>query len=654
MKILYSQIKQLIPSLAATPAEIGAALTMTGFMQESLETVHYNDQPDVLLGFEIRQNRPDCLSVIGLAREIAAYFNLSLNLPSTKEWTPAEVPVSIRVETPAVRRLKAIKLQDITVQASPQWLVDYLAFYEINSVNLPVDLSNYVMLLTGYPSHLIDYDRLDGDIVWSINHRPREVTSLDGTPLQLKDEELIIHDRHNVIALAGIVGTNYAAIFESTKTILAEMALYDPALIRRNTRALHVVTEASNRLSKNLSPADLDYAFNLLINLLVDQTGGKIASQTFEDYKEKIEVKNLIFEPQLASELGGITIEPDHCRQLLSQLEFKINDKQLPWEVTVPSWRTDIELPEDIVEEVLRLYRFDRLPSVLPALPATLDITPLLTKAKERWRDWLAFQGWDEVLSWTMVRPDDNTLTNYLPWSMATVQNAINEDYPALRQTIIASLIKQAREYVKEQVPQLQIFELGKVFGQEENNYTETEHLGWLMAGGDGVVEVLRQTVTALLAHSGVEKIYFYPAKNIPAVANPYAAWTIMIGEKPIGLLAQLKEHYYNDETMVVAEIDVEQLISYLSEHPTLAPTVEITQKLITLDANLEAASRQELVMKLQDIEEKLGRESLWSLAVIDEFCLPSGRYRYTVRAVYKELDDQSAKKLHLQVFGLQ
>ncbi|HPX64884.1 MAG TPA: phenylalanine--tRNA ligase beta subunit-related protein, partial [bacterium] len=167
MKILYSQIKQLIPSLAATPAEIGAALTMTGFMQESLETVNYNNQADVLLGFEIRQNRPDCLSVIGLAREIAAYFNLSLNLPSTKEWTPAEVPVSIRVETPAVRRLKAIKLQDITVQASPQWLVDYLAFYEINSVNLPVDLSNYVMLLTGYPSHLIDYDRLDGDIVWS-------------------------------------------------------------------------------------------------------------------------------------------------------------------------------------------------------------------------------------------------------------------------------------------------------------------------------------------------------------------------------------------------------------------------------------------------------------------------------------------------------
>lgn len=653
MKILYSQIKQLIPSLAATPAEIGAALTMTGFMQESLETVNYNNQADVLLGFEIRQNRPDCLSVIGLAREIAAYFNLSLNLPSTKEWTPAEVPVSIRVETPAVRRLKAIKLQDITVQASPQWLVDYLAFYEINSVNLPVDLSNYVMLLTGYPSHLIDYDRLDGDIVWSINHRPREIITLDGTPLHLKDEELIIHDRHNVIALAGIVGTNYAAISESTKTILAEMALYDPALIRRNARTLHIVTEASNRLSKNLSLVDLDYAFNLLINLLVDQTGGQIASQTFEDYKEKAEIKIINFKSQLVSELGGITIEPDHSRQLLSQLEFQINDQQLPWEVTVPSWRTDIELPEDIVEEVLRLYRFDQLPSILPALPATSDITPLLIKAKERWRDWLAFQGWDEVLSWTMVRPDDNTLTNYLPWSMATVQNAINEDYPALRQTIMASLIKQAHEYAKEQVPQLQIFELGKVFGQEKNHYKETEHLGWLMAGGEGIVEALRQTVTAFLAYSGAEKIYFCPAQNIPAVANPYATWTIMIGEEPIGLLAQLKEHY-NDEIMVTAEIDAELLINYLSDHPMLAPTVEITQKLITLDANVEAASRQELIKQLQDIEEKVGRESLWSLAVIDEFCLPSGRYRYTVRAVYKELDDQSAKKLHLQVFKLQ
>jgi len=652
MKILYSQIKQLIPSLAATPAEIGEALTMTGFMQESLEMVNYNGQPDVLLGFEIRQNRPDCLSVIGLTREIAAYFNLPFNLPPTTELRPAETEVPIRIETSAVRRLKAVKLQNISIKPSPQWLVDYLALYEINSINLPVDLSNYVMLLTGYPSHLMDYELLDGDTVWSINHQSREITTLDGTSVKLKDEELIIHDRHSIIALAGIIGTDYAPITEKTKIILAEMALYDPALIRRNVRALHVVTEASNRLSKNLSLVDLDYAFNLLINLLLDQTGGEIASQVVEDYKEKTEVKTIKFEPQLVSELGGINIELAQCRQLLSQLEFTVNDAQLPWEVTVPSYRTDIELPEDVVEEVLRLYRFDKLPSVLPALPATLDITPPLTKAKERWRDWLAFQGWDEVLSWTMVGLEDNALTNYLSWAIATVQNAINEDYPALRQTIIVSLIKQAHEYAKEQVPELKIFELGKVFGKVENSYQEAEHLGWLVGGGDRVIDDLRQTVSGFLAYSGVERVYFYPAKNIPAIANPYAAWEIIIGEEPIGFLAQLKEHY-NDKIMATAEIDLEQLISYLQEHKMPAPTVEITQKLITLDANLEADDRRELGIKLQDIEDKLGRESLWSLAVIDEFSLPNGRCRYTIRAVYKELDDQSAKKLHLQVFGL-
>lgn len=652
MKILYSQIKQLVPGLVATPAEVGEALTMTGMMQESLTAVNYNGQADTLIGLEVRQNRADCFSVLGIAREVAAYFNLTLKLPDIKPWSPTDFVLPVRIETDQVRRVRAVKLSGAVAKPSPQWLVDYLGLYEIKSVNLAVDLSNYVMILTGYASHLIDYDRLDGDVVWSVNDRAVKITTLDGSQIDLIGGELLISDRREIIALAGIVGTDYAAIKPETANILMEMAAYSPSLVRQNSRRLHIVTEASNKLEKDLSLANLDYAFDLLVNLLVDQIGVQIASQLFEHYPKPVQPLEIKFDPQLAAQMGGVEISSSQSRQILQQLGFVIDDKNNPWLVTVPTWRTDLEMTQDLVEEVLRLYRFDKIPSILPALTVTPEITLPLTKAKEQWRDWLVAQGWDEVLSWTMVTRANNQEANYLPWSIASTQNAINEDYPDLRQTILASLIQQSREYLKKQVPDLQIFEIGKVFGRSDNDYQEAEHLGWLLAGQEAVVERLRQTVAGFLGWAGASQVTWFKLDNVPPAGNPYAAWQIQLAGQPLGILCQLVDDY-NGQTMAAAEIDANQLINYLISSGSSPATVELTQKLISLDANLELDNRQALDAELADITAKVGYEGLWSLSVVDEFALSNGRYRYTVRAVYKELDDQSAKKLHLQVFGL-
>ncbi|HNW55971.1 MAG TPA: phenylalanine--tRNA ligase beta subunit-related protein [bacterium] len=652
MKILYSQIKQLVPDLIATPTEVGEALTMTGIMQESLDQVNYNGQPDTLLGLEVRQNRADCFSIIGIAREVAAYFNLELKLPVAKEWQAADLVLPIRVETTEVRRLKAVKLSNPSSWESPQWLIDYLAMYDLKSINLLVDLSNYVMILTGYASHLIDLAPIDGDIVWSVNDRPLEITTLDGSQVKLTSGELLIGDRHKTIALAGIVGTDYAAISPATTNFILEMAAYNPSVVRKNSRQLHIVTEASNKLEKYLSVSELAYAFDLLVNLLIEQAGVQVASSIFEYYPEVPASTVISFDPQLASQLAGVEITLAESQQILEQLGFIIDTQALPWSVTVPAWRTDLEMPEDLVEEVVRLYRYDRIPAVLPALKVTADITKPLTKLKEKWRDYLTARGWDEVLSWTMVTHDNNLETNYLDWEIASAINAINEDYTDLRQTVLASLVKQSREYFKKQVADLQIFEIGKVFGQKDGEYLEAEHLGWLQAGDNQIVENLRQTVAGFLAYNGITEITWDKLDKVPTVGNPYAVWQISLAGQPIGALLQLVDKY-NGQTMAAAEIDADQLVKYLTTAGHYAPTVELTQKLVSLDANLELASRQALDNELAEIRAKVGRESLWSLAVTDEFALPNGQYRYTVRAVYKELDDQSAKKLHLQVFGL-
>ena len=166
------------------------------------------------------------------------------------------------------------------------------------------------------------------------------------------------------------------------------------------------------------------------------------------------------------------------------------------------------------------------------------------------------------------------------------------------------------------------------------------------------MVEQLRQTVAGFLGWAGAKQITWSQLDNIPPAGNPYAAWQIQLAGQSLGILCQLIDDY-NGQTMVAAEIDANQLINHLINVGNFPATVELTQKLISLDANLELDNRQALDAELADITAKVGYEGLWSLSVVDEFALPNGRYRYTVRAVYKELDDQSAKKLHLQVFGL-
>lgn len=255
----------MIPGLTASPQKVGNALTMTGFMMDGLKEVNYQGNKDFIISLEIRQNRADCLSVIGLAREVAAYYGLSVKLPDMPALVFNDNKLNIEVDAKDyIKRILAIRIMNLKNKESPEWLKEFLALYEINSINFLVDLSNYVMLVTGYPSHLIDIAKIDSNIVWSVNKEFSKIVTLDGSVVELKkDKELIIRDSKNIIALAGIVGGEFAKIDINTKSIVVEMAVYDRSIIRRNSRSLRIVTEASHRLEKDLDPNGSEYAIGL-------------------------------------------------------------------------------------------------------------------------------------------------------------------------------------------------------------------------------------------------------------------------------------------------------------------------------------------------------------------------------------------------------
>jgi len=656
MKVLYSQIKELVPDLKAGPKEVGEALTLTGFMMDGFSEVSYKGAKDYLIGLEIRQNRADCLSVIGLAREVAAYYGLQTSIPEVSiENILKKEQLGIIIDTDAgkyINRVLAIKIDDLKNGESPDWLREYVDFYEMNSVNLLVDLSNYVMLLTGYPSHLIDYEKIIGNVSWSLNHDFDKVVTLAGDSVGLnKQTELIIRDEKNIVALAGIIGGNEAAIGEETKSIIAEIAVYDRSIIRKNSRSLNIVTEASHRLEKDLDATSSYYAMQLLVSLIIKHAGGKAGSSLFDFYPNKHVSSIIEFDTSMPSRLSGIEISENDTLKILKNLDFSIEKKSNSFFVSPPIYRMDVSIAEDLAEEVIRIYGYDKIPSnEIPKLEIVKDITPKNIILAEKTRDILNTFGFDEILSWPLTKVGDNELVNYIDWNIVSTQNSVNDIYPNLRQSMTIGLLNQLNEYFKKNVDFINIFEIGKVFGKKDGEYIECESLGIMMTSNKDLIIEFKNKTESLLRLIGLSDIRYFEAKNKPKIANPNSCWDIYTGKQRIGILYKLipQEIKLN---IYISEINLDRVAKLLSAEKS-NPVVEITHKLIVLDVNIELKSDESIFEYLEKIEKKIDKNHLWSINVMDAYPLKES-IRYTLRVTYEELSDQEAKSMHAAVFNL-
>jgi len=657
MKVLYSQIKNLVPDIDVSPHKIGNILTMIGFMMDGIKEVKYQSSKDFLISLEVRQNRNDCLSVIGLAREIAAYCRIAIKLPDIPRLEFKNGGIDIGVEAKdCIKRILAVKITGLENKESPNHLKEFLSFYEINSVNLLVDLSNYVMLLTGYPSHLIDFGKINGRISWSLNGDFSRIVTLDGSTIELKKKELIIRDSKNILALAGIVGGEKAKIDLSTETIIAEMAVYKHSVVRKDSRALKVATESSHRLEKRLDPNGSEYAIKMLISLILENCGGHIDSEVFEYYPKKQVSPNIEFYVESPTVYSGIDISKEETLEIFKSLDFKISDLGNKLIVTPPTYRMDISMEEDLIEEVIRMTGYWKIPSdEVPKLQIVKDITPRNIYLSEKIRDILTVLGFDEILSLPLTRKGDNEKTNYLEWEVVSTQNSVNEVYPDLRQTTAVGLLNQLDEYLKKNLEHIKIFEIGKVFGRQSGMYKERENLGILMQSSSNIsgISGMKKTVERLLRLVGFVDIVYKDARFSPHAANPYSCWNIFVNKENAGILYKLNNQR-RGQSAYFAEIDIDK-ITKLLESTDNNPALELGQKLIVLDANVEMKQNEEIDEYLDEVKKKIKPENLWSIAITDKFKLnaPDKKVRYTVRVSYYGLSDQDAKKLHLKVFNI-
>ena len=650
MKVLYSEIKELVPGLKATPKQVGEALTLTGFMMDGFTEVTYKGKKDYLLSLEIRQNRADCLSVIGLAREVAVYYNLKVSIPAIKPITKNTKKLDIKIEaTDVVKRVLAIKLDEVQNKESPEWLKEYMSFYGLNSAGLLVDLSNYVMMITGYPSHLIDFNKTEGAIRWSINNSFKEMTTLLGSITKLNNNEIIIRDEKNVLALAGIIGGKTDSIDTDTNSIIAEIAIYDRSIIRKNSRSLSITTEASRRLEKDLDPNGADYAMKMLVSLILKHSGGKVASNLFNYYPKKYVSPKIQFDKELPSKLAGIEISPKDTLRILKGLDFDLITKNNKLTVIPPTYRMDVALPEDLAEEVIRIYGYNHIPTnEVPALEVVKNITPKNIILSEKIRDTLTVLGFDETLSWPLTQKGINAEVNYSDSNEVSTQNSVNELYPHLRQSMATGILIQMNEYFKKGVEYIDIFEIGRVFGEKNKKYSEHDSLGILSATKQNSLPLFKDKVESLLRLLGFEDVKYFESKTKPSIANPESCWDIHVNNQSIGILYKLGPSE-NKLNTYFAEIDIEKITKMLTGINN-NPVVELTQKLISLDVNIELNEKDSIFEYLDNLEKKIDKKNIWSINIADIYQV-GNKKKYTLRVTYEELSDEEAKAIHLKTF---
>ncbi len=625
MKLIYSELKKLLPDLSQPAEKTADDLTLIGHLSEGIE----KEGGEEVIKLEIAKDRGGCLGYYGLAKDLSVFYDLDLKtnqaeLPQPTGNKEPEITVSAENE---VVRLMALSIGKIENKPSPVWLKKFLNLHEINSINTLVDLTNYIMLIYGIPCHAFDAEKISHQLVWKIADRPDQITTLDGTKINIPIGSLLIADPDGAASLSTIGGRR-TAIDLKTKETIVEMAIYDPKRVRLDSKNMNIVTDASIRLEKDLDPELIPQAFGHLISLILDNCGGEITTKTMDYYPNKFSRPKIKYHPGKPTAFAGIDIPENFGLEILKKLDCQINENGSEYQISPPSLRKDLQMEEDLIEEVVRFYGYNKIPTNQPISSEKLsDITPKILYLIKAVKNILVNLGYDEIRSWPIVRKENLHQPNYLPEDAEPIytENNVNSEYPLLRMSIASSLYLQTIQSRKLKLPDRKIFEVGKIYYQKDNEYWEKYAVSFYRPD---FVE-LKADGQNLLAELGVED-YQYSNEKI--------------------------------KNKKFIEIDLEDLVEIIPEIPknTLnslstqtAEAVELTRQIVDLDANVILDERIEPENLIRKYQEKIDPEILWKLEIIDIYPTENNKYKYTFRAYYYNTPASQAKKTHLDAFGL-
>ena len=609
MKISYNWLKEYVNSKLKED-ELLERLIMAGFEIESAQKLGN----DFIFEIEITSNRPDCLSLIGMAREVAAITSSKVKLPKIAPGSKLQAPGKSSSVQPGVISIidkigcpiyTAKIIKNVKVQDSPAWLKDKLTCVGLRPVNNVVDITNFVLFETGQPLHAFDLDRLsDSKIIVRRAGENELIKTIDAKERKLNKEILVIADAKKPVAIAGIMGGLESEVGSGTKNILLESAYFNPIRIRRGSRLLGISTDSSYRFERAVDINTVFSASDRATQLIIDIAGGELADDICaSSYKKSKAKKKILLDVQELNSILNIDINSAKIKKILNALGFSVTGSSNKLSVTVPDFRQDVQIKEDLFEEVARIYGFDRIKSTLPKIiPSQEESEPLKLRVEKKARRVLTAQGLDEAITYSLLNAKILQNANIPTDNLRKIANPLNPDQAILRPTQLPGLVLSAAYNINRQQPSVRLFEIGNSFSKD----TEKLTLGIIITGEDFSVCLpktkanldlniysLKGIIENLFLSLGV-KSFKFSCKDFDFF-DPAASSAIIVGDKEVGFLGRVSSEVLSNfsvktqKEILFAHIELENLITSVDFNKTFTPINQYPY--ITRDISLVADS---------------------------------------------------------------
>lgn len=589
----------------------------------------YAGLDDVIFELEITPNRPDCLSHIGIAREVAAYYGRKVKYPS---YTLSEVIDSVnnyakvRVEDKErCKRYMGRVIRNVTVAESPEWLKKRIRAMGLKPINNIVDITNFVMFEYNQPMHAFDLDKLENNtVVVRAAENGEKITTLDGVERELVNGELVIADEVKPIAIAGIIGGQATQIEAETKNVFLEVAYFTPDNIRKSAKKLGIVTDSGYRNERGLDIENLPEVIDRAAALIAEVASGEVLDEVIDKYIEKPQKYEIPLNLTKLNTFIGKKLEFDTVGKILSNLGLGIKTlSQDMLLITPPTYRTDLTRPEDLYEEVIRMYGFENIEAVMPVEDIESGLKDSKISVADNLKEILKEIGLHEVINYTFI-PREALDILKIKDKVIEISNPLSEDMVIVRPTLMYSLLANIRDNFNRNQFDLRFFEVSKVFTPAEELANEDLRICVAIAGKPERTlwnpkpkaydfYTMKGYVEKLLEYMGINRYKLERSSN--ENFHPGRSADIKIGNDVIGTFGEvhpdvLEAMDIKRERAYVADIDLARAEKYIKsavKYERIVKYPEVTRDLaIVMDKDILVGNMVEDLKRVSPLIEKI------------------------------------------------
>jgi phenylalanyl-tRNA synthetase beta chain len=671
MRVSYNWLKEYV-DIGLPPEKLAGALTMSGLSIEGIE----KKGSDSILEAEITSNRPDWLSMIGVAREVAAITGKRLKIPEVKKARTREAggksrtsDVKVRVEEKKLcPRYTARMIRNVKVGESPLWLKERIESAGLRPVNNIVDITNFCMFETGEPMHAFDLDKMSGrELVVRCALKGEKIKTIEGEEKELNGSILVIADRDKPIAIAGVMGGLNTEVTAGTKNILLEAAYFDPVSVRRTARTLGISTDSSYRFERRVDPENIICSSDRAAALIADLALGEIG-EIFDIGKEEKEKRRITLRTSRLNKVLGLAISKRDTAAILGSLGLKAvsssGDKTV---FAVPSSRYDLKDEIDLIEEVARIYGYDRIQETLPSVTGRSAGRPFNIRMEDRIREVLSSLGANEIITYGLLGKKTLTMSASAGQDTVEVKNPLSAEQEAMRPDLITGMLGVVSWNVNRRSYDLKLFELGNIYRKTKaGSFKERAHLaigvsgsvscGWAAPQRSANLFDLKGLLENIFSAMGVDGVSFLETDDRRFSRSASAA--VAVKGVRIGVAGQISgrvaKNFDIKEKIFATEIDMETLFKHIKLEKTFRPLPRYPS--VLRDISIVTDKKTENLSILSSIKES-GAPALKEARLIDVYSgrqIPDGKIGLTYRLEYQDpartLEEKDVNAAHSRI----